>query len=118
MDIVTQGVLGAAVGHAVMGRQIGVKAMGLGLVGGIIPDLDVFMVRDSSSLDYWVYHRGITHSLFFGPLVGLPLAWLSQAIGRWRGAPPPSFGRWYAFWLLVLLTHPLLDLATHWGTAF
>ena len=118
MDIVTQGVLGAAVGHAVLGRRIGVKAMGLGLVGGILPDLDIFLVRDSSSLDYWLYHRGITHSLFFGPVIGLPLAWLSHLVGRGRGAEPPSFGRWYLFWLLVLLTHPLLDLVTHWGTAF
>ncbi len=118
MDIVTQGVLGAAVGHAVMGRKLGVKAMGLGFVGGILPDLDVFLVSDTSSLDYWLYHRGITHSLFFGPVIGLPLAWLSGAIAKARSAEPPSFGRWYAFWLLVLLTHPLLDLATHWGTAF
>ena len=118
LDIVTQGVLGAAVGHAVLGRRIGGKAMALGLVGGLLPDLDIFLVQDSHSLDYWHYHRGITHSLFFGPVVGLPLAALSLAIQRWRDGIPTSFGLWYLFWALVLVTHPILDLATHWGTAF
>jgi inner membrane protein len=48
--------------------------------------------------------------------VGLPLAALSRAVDRWRQGTTP-FGLWYLFWLLVLVTHPLLDLATHWGTA-
>ncbi len=112
----TQGVLGAAVGHAVLGRRIGAKAMALGFLGGILPDLDIFLGEGGSSVDYWHYHRGITHSLFFGPVAGLPLAALAWAVDRWRGAAAP-FGRWYLFWLLVLVTHPLLDLATHWGTA-
>jgi inner membrane protein len=118
LDVVTQGVLGAAVGHAVLGRRIGAKAMAIGFLGGIIPDLDIFLVPDSQSLDYWQYHRGITHALVFGPVLGLPLAGLSLAIQRWRNGTPTPFGLWYAFWALVLVTHPLLDLATHWGTAF
>jgi inner membrane protein len=116
LDILTQGVLGAAVGHAVLGRRIGMKAMALGFVGGVVPDLDVLLVADGGSLDYWHYHRGITHALVFGPLMGLPLAALSRAVDRWRQGTTP-FGLWYLFWLLVLVTHPLLDLATHWGTA-
>ena len=113
----TQGVLGAAVGHAVLGRHIGKKAMALGFIGGILPDLDVFLVESGQSLDYWHHHRGITHALVFGPVVGLPLAALSAAIDRWRATQPTAFTRWYLFWLLILVTHPLLDLATHWGTA-
>jgi len=118
LDIVTQGVLGAAVGHAVLGRRIGPKAMALGFVGGIIPDLDIFLASSSQSLDYWHYHRGITHSVFFGPVLGVPLAGLSLAVQRWRNDTATPFGLWYLFWALVLVTHPILDLATHWGTAF
>jgi inner membrane protein len=117
LDIVTQGVLGAAVGHAVLGRRIGKKAMAIGFLGGIAPDLDVLLVENGQSLDYWHYHRGITHSLLFGPVMGLPLAAIAGSIDRWRGAHPTPFTSWYLFWLLVLVTHPLLDLATHWGTA-
>jgi inner membrane protein len=116
LDVLTQGVLGAAVGHAVLGRHVGKKAMALGFAGGILPDLDVLLVADGNSLDYWHYHRGITHSLLFGPVVGVPLAALSRAVDRWRQGTTP-FGLWYLFWLLILVTHPLLDLATHWGTA-
>ncbi|MCB0468978.1 MAG: metal-dependent hydrolase, partial [Aequorivita sp.] len=41
MDSVTQIVLGAAVGEAVLGKKIGNKAMALGAIAGTIPDLDV-----------------------------------------------------------------------------
>ncbi len=112
----TQGVLGAAVGHAVLGRRLGKAAMALGFVGGVLPDLDVLLVESRQSLDYWHYHRGITHSLLFGPLLALPLAGLAATVGRWRRCAAP-LSHWYLFWLLVLVTHPLLDLATHWGTA-
>ena len=69
MDPLTQGLLGAAVGHAVAGRKLGRAAIFVGFLGGQSPDLDVLMVSDDSSIDYWRYHRGITHSLFFAPVV-------------------------------------------------
>ena len=84
MDPLTQGVLGAAVGHVVAGRQLGKAAMALGFVGGVLPDLDVYLVSDDSSVEYWRYHRGITHSLFFGPVIGAGLALLCQQVWRWR----------------------------------
>ena len=118
MDPFTQGLLGAAVGHAVAGRQLGRAAILVGFLGGQAPDLDVFMVSDQSSIDYWRYHRGITHSLFFAPVVSAPLAaislWVSQTFERYRN--PATLGRWYAFWLMVLITHPMLDFITHFGT--
>jgi inner membrane protein len=110
MDSVTQAVLGAAVGQAVLGRRLGAKAALLGALGGTLPDLDV-LFADSASVDYFVGHRGVSHSVFFGPLLALPLAW---AGARWRPAIP--FAPWWWFWMLVLLTHPLLDLFTSYGT--
>ena len=41
MDSVTQIVLGAAVGQAVLGSKVGNKALLYGAVAGTIPDLDV-----------------------------------------------------------------------------
>lgn len=117
MDTITQGILGAAVGHAVLGRRLGGKAMAIGFVGGIVPDLDIFLARDERSLDFWYYHRGITHSLFFGPVAGLAFAAVSRGVERWRSGAAAPFGLWYLFWVLVLVTHVLLDLATQWGTA-
>lgn len=118
MDPITQGVLGAAVGHAVAGRQLGKTAIVLGAVGGMSPDLDIFWVSSDASIDYWRYHRGITHSLFFGPVVAVPLAavshWASRRFEKSKDAP--SRLRWYALWMLALITHPMLDAITHWGT--
>ena len=41
MDSLTQIVLGAAVGEAVLGKKVGNKAMMWGAIAGTIPDLDV-----------------------------------------------------------------------------
>ena len=86
------------------------KAALLGALGGTLPDLDL-LFTDAASVDYFVAHRGISHSLFFAPLVALPLAFAGR---RWR--PAVGFAPWWCFWLLVLITHPLLDLFTSYGT--
>ncbi len=116
MDIVTQGLLGAAVGFAVAGRRKPRAALALGFLGGLAPDFDIFFAS-SDSVAYWEVHRGITHSLFFGPVVGLALAGLSQWVDRRRaGDWSMGFALWYLFWTLVLVTHPLLDAMTIYGT--
>ncbi|MGD8803873.1 MAG: metal-dependent hydrolase, partial [Gammaproteobacteria bacterium] len=43
MDSITQIALGAAVGEAVAGRQLGRRALLWGAICGTIPDLDVFI---------------------------------------------------------------------------
>jgi inner membrane protein len=116
MDPLTQGILGAAMGHVVAGRQLGKAAMALGFIGGVVPDLDIYLVSDESSIDYWRYHRGITHSLFFGPVIGAVLALICRSIWRWRDWTQISLTRWYVLWVAALITHPLLDAITHWGT--
>ena len=43
MDSLTQIVLGAAVGEALLGKKLGNKALLLGAIAGTIPDLDVLL---------------------------------------------------------------------------
>jgi inner membrane protein len=116
LDIVTQGILGAAVGYAVAGRKRPRLTLGLGFLGGLLPDFDIFLAA-GNTVEYWTIHRGFTHSLFFGPIVGLALAWMSRFVER-RSSPQRQigFGLWYAFWALVLVTHPMLDAMTVYGT--
>lgn len=66
MDSLTQIVLGAAVGEAVLGRKVGNRAMLWGAIGGTIPDLDVFANLTTDSMSALAYHRAFTHSLAFG----------------------------------------------------
>ena len=67
MDSITQIVLGAACGEAVLGKKIGNKALLFGAIGGTIPDLDVFTSRwlYSNEIDIMAAHRGFSHSIVF-----------------------------------------------------
>lgn len=121
MDTLTQIALGATIGQAVGARRLGRLAVAAGAVGGLIPDLDVLVVPLLGPLAEWQYHRGVTHSLFFGPILGTALGWASWRLARARRPASPAsedaaLATWIWVWLLALLTHPLLDLFTIYGT--
>jgi inner membrane protein len=109
MDLITQAILGAAVGQAAGIKKLGRKSIVAGAIGGIIPDLDVFFNFFFVNGEM-LYHRGFTHSLWFGPLLGLVLGYFLQR--RYQG----SLLSWVMVMIGSLLTHPLLDLFTVYGT--
>jgi inner membrane protein len=76
MDSLTQMVLGAAVGEAVLGKKIGNRAMLWGGIAGTIPDLDVLSNLFMSPINALAFHRGITHSVVFCLLSALLMGWL------------------------------------------
>ncbi len=112
MDSLSQLVLGAACGVAVMGRHTAVwKAALWGGIAGTLPDLDAFIdfgdpVRDMT------FHRAESHGLFYLTLLAPLLAWLvSKVHGQ-----AALFKRWCVALWLALFTHPLLDTFTIYGT--
>ena len=111
MDSVTQIVLGAAVGEAVLGKKIGNKAMVLGAIAGTIPDLDVLSSHFTDTVTALEMHRGFTHSIVFAVVFGLLFGWL---LSLWDKRA--SLREWWWFWFLCFVTHPLLDAQTTWGT--
>jgi inner membrane protein len=112
MDSLSQLALGAAVGVAVMGRRTAVwKAALWGGIAGTLPDLDVF-VDHGDAIRNMVLHRAETHALFWQTLFSLPLA---AAVARLHGEWPLWRRWWLALWL-ALVTHPLLDAMTVYGT--
>ncbi|WP_410006937.1 metal-dependent hydrolase [Aequorivita nionensis] len=111
MDSVTQIVLGAAVGEAVLGKKIGNKAMLLGAIAGTIPDLDVIANYFTDTVSALEIHRGFTHSIVFAVVFGLLFGWL---LSLWDKRA--SLKEWWWFWFLCFVTHPLLDAHTTWGT--
>jgi inner membrane protein len=118
MDTVTQGLLGAACGQALFGKSLGRRALVWGAVGGLIPDLDMAVIPLLGPLAEFRYHRSVTHSLFFGPVVGLALGHVAHRLavrkgGAGRAGPLPA---WVGLYIISLLTHPLLDLFTTYGT--
>ncbi|HLT51960.1 MAG TPA: metal-dependent hydrolase, partial [Arenibacter sp.] len=62
MDSLTQIVLGAAVGEAVLGKKVGNKAMLYGAIAGTIPDLDILSSYFTDTLTAIEWHRGFSHS--------------------------------------------------------
>ncbi len=113
MDSVTQVVLGAAVGEAVLGKKIGNKAILWGAIAGTIPDLDVFVKLFTDQLTADEMHRGFSHSILFSVLFAPLLAWMATKIYPRENA---SWKDWTKLMFLSLVTHPLLDAHTAWGT--
>jgi inner membrane protein len=112
MDSVTQFVLGAAVGGAMLGPQAGRKALLWGAVWGTLPDLDVF-IPHSDPVSAFTYHRSFTHAVFFLTLAAPAAVALMERVH-------PDLRRFRLRCLLTvwlcLATHPLLDCFTVYGT--
>jgi inner membrane protein len=113
MDSLTQIVLGASVGEAVLGKKIGNRAMLWGAIAGTIPDLDVFLKYFTDDITSTEMHRGFSHSIVFSIIAAPLLGWLAYKIHQKR-EPLRKEWNWLFFWSLV--THPLLDCNTTWGT--
>lgn len=110
MDSITQAMLGAAIGQAGF-RKLGRRASAFGVFCGLFPDFDIML----GGGDPWrglVTHRGSSHSLLVLPVLAVPIGWLGwRLLGR-RGDPKSWIH--LAFWALI--THPLLDVFTTYGT--
>ncbi|MGB7843585.1 MAG: metal-dependent hydrolase [Salinimicrobium sp.] len=113
MDSLTQIVLGAAVGEAVLGRKVGNKAMLYGAIAGTIPDLDTFARYFTDTITAVEIHRGFSHSIVFSVLGAFVFGWLISKIEKRTGVGWKGWS-WLMFW--GLFTHPLLDAFTTWGT--
>lgn len=113
MDTLTQMALGAVIGQAIGYKKLGWRAPVYGAIGGLIPDLDVLYADRLSPYGDWLYHRHITHSVFFAPLIAPLLGWLTWLIHKKQPGHYRTYG-WVWFW--SILTHPLLDTATIFGT--
>ncbi len=112
MDSLSQAVLGASVAGAFAPDGHRGKAMLLGAGLGTLPDLDVF-VDFGGAVENFTYHRGFSHSLFvLAPFSAL----LWVLLWRWWTPVRDAPLRWLAAISFALLTHPLLDAHTAYGT--
>jgi len=112
VDSLSQIALGAAVGVAVMGRRTAVWKSALwGGVCGTLPDLDVLIDHGDPVLNVTL-HRAESHALFWLTLVSPAIAWLVARVAGERD----RYARWWLAVWAVLVTHPLLDAMTVYGT--
>jgi inner membrane protein len=115
MDSLTQIALGSATAALVAPTQDRRAALAAGAILGTLPDLDIiplFLLR-ADAVAFLTWHRGPSHSLLVLAVAGWLLWFLLRR--TWepvREAP----GRWFWAIELALLTHPLLDAFTVYGT--
>lgn len=115
MDSLTQIVLGAAVAASIAPPRHRRAALLAGAALGTLPDLDVIptSLLLGDPIDRMTWHRGPSHSLLVLPiLAALIWAFFNRQGGRVAESPK----RWWWAILLALVTHPLLDAFTVYGT--
>ena len=115
MDSLSQVVLGSAVTAAIVPARHRRAALLAGAALGTAPDLDslpIMLVTDNP-ITLMTMHRSVSHSLFVLPLAGWLIWWVFKRRGK-RCAEAPA--RWFWAIQLALITHPLLDAFTAYGT--
>lgn len=115
MDSLTQIVLGAGLAAAIAPPGHRRAALLAGAALGTLPDLDTLPVAwiTDDPINRMTWHRTATHSLFVLPFVAWAIwAWFRSRGGRVAASPV----RWFWAIQLALVTHPLLDAFTVYGT--
>ena len=119
MDSLTQIVLGAACGEAVLGKKIGNKALLFGAIGGTIPDLDVLVGSwlYGNEIDAMLFHRGFMHSILFSVLGAFLFGWIMfKLYNTGKRLHVTNQRDWILLYFWSLFTHPILDSFTPYGT--
>lgn len=114
MDSLSQLVLGAACTAACVPAHHRRAGLLIGAALGTLPDLDVIPLSffDLDPVQQMTLHRGFSHSLLLLPVLAVSLWALMRRWQPVREAPRA----WLAGIALALLTHPVLDALTVYGT--
>ena len=116
MDSLTQIVLGGAVAAVIAPPGHRRAALLAGAALGTLPDLDALWLGFTAAdpVANMVEHRSFSHSLLVLPWVATLIWWLFKRFGNGRVAQSPV--RWFWAIQLALVTHPVLDAFTVYGT--
>lgn len=113
MDSLTQLVVGAAAGEAVLGKKLGNRAVLWGAIVGTLPDLDVIPGMFMDDPDRLLFHRGFSHSLAF-VLIATPIfSWIFSKFFRRRNI---AFREWILYFGIIFSASILIDAFTTYGT--
>jgi inner membrane protein len=115
MDSITHLFLGGAIAAVIAPAKHRRAALLAGAALNTLPDLDSLFIAlfSGDPVSLMTVHRSFSHSLFVLPLLGWLIWWLCKRRGK-RVVESPT--RWFWAIQLALLTHPLLDAFTVYGT--
>jgi inner membrane protein len=114
VDTITHLAIGACLGAATAGKKLGKRAIVLGAVAQVLPDIDTISALWLNPASSVVSHRYLTHSISF-TIVGAFV--LALAAHCWM-LPEVSVRTWIKFFLLQLCVHLLLDSFNVYGVAW
>lgn len=114
MDSITHLFYGGAIAAAIAPKQHRRAALLAGAALNTLPDLDVIpLVLFTDPVAQMTCHRAATHSWFVLPFVAWALwAWFKRRGGRVAQSPV----RWWWAIFATLMSHPLIDSFTVYGT--
>lgn len=112
MDVLTQGVIGAASAQSVANKNEIRRATLIGFLSGLVADADVFIQSATDPMLVLEYHRHFTHSLFF-----IPVGALLASLVLWPFFRKHlSFRRVYLYSFAGFLFSGFIDTCTSYGT--
>lgn len=112
MDILTQGLLGAALAQTTAKKDETKIASVIGFLSGLLADADVLIRSSNDSLLAIEYHRHFTHSFLFVPLGALIASLLLWPFMKRH----LTFPRLYLFSFMGYSLSGFLDACTSYGT--
>ncbi|MFZ1264191.1 MAG: metal-dependent hydrolase [Chitinophagaceae bacterium] len=115
MDSITHIALGACIGDAFAGKQLGKRAMFLGAVAQSVPDIDFVASFWTNTSENLLAHRGFTHSILFTLLITPLLALVAE---RWHRPHDISIKKWILFFGIQAFIHLLLDGMNVYGVGW
>ena len=115
MDSITHIALGAIIGEAYAGKELGKRAMVIGALAQSLPDVDFLMSFWLSPVDNLLAHRGFAHSILFGTAVSVLLG---IAATRWGRPTSITTKRWILFFALEISVHLILDAFNNYGVGW
>src|SRR5262245_56598397 len=102
MDPPTHALLGATIAQAFFAPRLGRRALWWGAAAAALPDADVIAIAFQGSWGEIVHHRGMTHALWFGPVVGALTGYLVWRYYRRRaGRDAGRLGTWIALFVVT-----------------
>ncbi|MFT3677383.1 MAG: metal-dependent hydrolase [Chitinophagaceae bacterium] len=115
MDSITHIALGACIGEAFFEKGFGKKAMLWGALAQSAPDIDFIAGAWMGLPEELLAHRGFTHSILFGLLIGPAFALLAARIHRSWTVP---LRKWIWFFCIEIFVHLLLDGFNNYGVGW
>ena len=110
MDTTTHALAGYIIAKTGLGRDTGKWGTIAGISAAVFPDIDLILgfLGTEFSLKY---HRNLTNSVFLILPFSLVFAWAFVKVSKMR-----RFWTFFSIWVVEMLAHTFLDLATSYGT--